>query len=249
MRLRRTVVVGVLLLVVAAVVTWLVARNQEPVSATPASLAAPLQAEAPDVAPASPVADAVAAGEGADAQGLLVGTGSEASVGVRRQAVGEVTSAGAEPGPPAQVAPTPEQGTAAAAPIATPTRPPVARGTGSFSWVDWGEVPGARASGGDPVSVALEVEGGLGLDLASTATAVARILVDERGWQTARDVRFVFVSPAQAERGEFDTRIGIASRQTTDDLCAPLETDGYTSCFNGRVVDQPRPVDAGHRGL
>ncbi len=237
MRLRRTVVVGVLLLVVAAVVTWLVARNQEPVSATPASFTAPLQAQAqaPGAAPASSVADAVGAGEASDARGRLVTTGSEASVGVRRQA-GEATSAGAEPGLPPQVAPTHERAAATAAPTSTPTRPPVPRGTGSFSWVDWGEVPDARTSGGDAVRVALEVEGGLGLDRAEVATAVARILVDERGWQSARDVRFVFVSPAQAERGEFDTRVGIASRQTTDDLCAPLETDGYTSCYNGRVV-------------
>jgi hypothetical protein len=105
-----------------------------------------------------------------------------------------------------------------------------------MSWVPWGEVAQTRTSGGTVVRVALELEGGLGLDAEETARTISDILVDERGWQTERNVRFVFQDPEEAERGEFDTRIGIASRQTTDALCDPLQTEGFTSCFNGRVV-------------
>jgi hypothetical protein len=108
-------------------------------------------------------------------------------------------------------------------PTPTPTPSPVATGDGEMSWVGWGEVQDVRTSGGQPVRVALEIEGGLGLDEQETASTVASILVDPRGWQAERDVRFVFVTEAQAARGEFDTR-------------GSVKTEGYTSCYYGRVV-------------
>ena len=234
MRLRRTVVVGVLLLVVAAVVTWVVSRTREPVSASPAALVS--TAAAPTPAPAAGTAAAAAARPTAD-DGVSGTGGGRAQPLVQRRATVPVHSDDRLPDP----GPTQRRGaTATSIPTPTPTPTasprPVARGTGSFTWVRWGEVPGTREVGGQVVRVALEVEGGLGLDERETASTVARILVDERGWQTERDVRFVFVTPGQAERGDYDTRIGIASRRTTTELCAPLETEGFTSCYNGRVV-------------
>jgi hypothetical protein len=233
MRLRRTVVVGMLLLVVAAVVTWLVARNREPVSASPAALVQPVAAAAPtaDSGPASAPAAAPATADGAPRT-----AGGRAEVLVRHDATEPELSPDRSGRRPEADRARPRAATATPAPTPSPAPSPVARGTRSFSWVDWGAVPGVRASGGSPVRVALELEGGLGLDEAETASTVAGILVDDRGWQTERDVRFVFVSAEQARRGEYDTRIGIASRSTTTDLCAPLDTEGYTSCYNGRVV-------------
>jgi hypothetical protein len=236
MRLRRTVVVGVLLLVVAAVITWVVSRTREPVSASPAALVS--TAVAPTPAPAAGTA-AAAARPAADDDGVSGTGGGRAQPLVQRRATVPVGSDDRprDPGPAQR-----RSATATSIPTPTPTPTPtasprpVARGTGSFTWVRWGEVPGTREVGGQVVRVALEVEGGLGLDERETARTVARILVDERGWQTERDVRFVFVTPGQAERGDYDTRIGIASRRTTTELCAPLETEGFTSCYNGRVV-------------
>jgi hypothetical protein len=207
MRLRRTVAVGAMLLLVAATTGWLVVRSHEPATATAAG---PASSGTPTVAVGVPTVGAAAA---AATDSTTPAGEDRAQASVR----GAAATDAADPSP-------------AAGPS------PVARGTGSFSWARWGDVPGSRTSGGTPVRVAFEVEGGLGLDGAETASSVAQILVDERGWQTERDVRFVFVTTTQARRGEYDIRIGIASRRTTTDLCAPLDTEGYTSCYNGRVV-------------
>jgi hypothetical protein len=232
MRLRRTIVVGVLLLVVAAVVTWLVARNREPVSASPAALVLPVVAVT-----APPPSSGPGGGAEVDGSAVLPLTatapdGARAESGVQQQeVVRRIPTPRASPSSETTV-----RAAAAPEPTPTPTPTPAARGTGSMSWVDWGEVEGTRTSGGRVVRVALEIEGGLDLDRASTATEIAGILVDDRGWQTAKDVRFVFVTPDEAARGEFDTRIGIASRLTTMDLCGTVQTRGFTSCYNGRVV-------------
>jgi hypothetical protein len=214
MRLRRTVVVGVLILAVAAVVTWLVARSHEPVaaSASTAALVLPSPAAAPPVLRGEPTGTV---GDGGRALTPAVSGGVVPAV---RFTVPEATtSPAADP-----------------TPSVTPT--PSARGTGRLSWVDWGDVPAVRHAGGRVVRVAFEVEGGIGVDPAATASTISGILVGERGWQEQRDVRFVFVGPAQARRGEYDLRIGLASRTTTMVLCGPVQTKGFTSCYNGRVV-------------
>ncbi len=220
LRLRRTIVVGVLLLAVAAVVTWLVARSHEPVSAAPAEPAAlVLPSSAPSVT------------------GGVGGSAGDAASVTRPPVVGGATGVVERSLPlpsPTGVAGTATVGTPTPSPTPTPTPP--ARGTGRLSWVDWGDVPGLRSSGGRVVRVALELENGLGLDRSETASTISSILTDGRGWQTERDVRFVFVSAEQARSGEFDTRIAVASRLTTMDLCGPVQTEGYTSCYNGRVV-------------
>lgn len=97
---------------------------------------------------------------------------------------------------------------------------------------------GTPPSTGRTVRWTLEAEGGLGVDTTALATTVATVLRDPRGWQTKDGVRFVNVSPTEAAKGDpVDLRITLASPDTTDRLCAPLETRGQVSCHNGgRVV-------------
>lgn len=91
---------------------------------------------------------------------------------------------------------------------------------------------------GRTVRYTVELEGGLDVSGEQLATVVGTVLTDPRGWQTKDDVRFVNVAPAAAAKGAgIDLRITLASPDTTDKLCAPLETRGQVSCHNtGRVV-------------
>ncbi|EWT03002.1 hypothetical protein N865_03560 [Intrasporangium oryzae NRRL B-24470] len=115
----------------------------------------------------------------------------------------------------------------------------VERGSGTFTVVD---VPAsavrATTSSGRLVRYTVEIEGGLGVNPTEVATTVATVLGDPRGWQTRDGVRFVNVSAAAAAGGaDVDLRITLASPDTTDQLCAPLQTRGQVSCHNGgRVV-------------
>lgn len=93
------------------------------------------------------------------------------------------------------------------------------------------------ATEGRRVRVGIEVEGGLPVEATDFAAAVAATLSDERGWQGpgVKDrVRFVEVPPADLAKGAaVDVRIALASPETTDRLCAPLQTRGQVSCHNG----------------
>ena len=91
---------------------------------------------------------------------------------------------------------------------------------------------------GRVVSYTLEVEGGLGIDRDEYARTVVSTLTDPRGWQGVDHVRFVGLSPKQVDMGARpDLRITLASPDTIDRLCAPLETRGQVSCHNaGRVA-------------
>ena len=115
----------------------------------------------------------------------------------------------------------------------------VERGRGTMTVV---AVPatalGTPPATGRTVRWTLETEGGLGVDATALATTVATVLADPRGWQTKDGVRFVNVSPTEAAQGSgVDLRITLASPDTTDRLCAPLQTRGQVSCHNGgRVV-------------
>ncbi len=93
-------------------------------------------------------------------------------------------------------------------------------------------------AGGRTVRYTVEVEDGTGISGEDFATTVGTVLTDPRGWQTKDGVRFVDVPPAEAAKGaKVDLRITLASPDTTDRLCAPLETRGQVSCHNsGRVV-------------
>lgn len=81
---------------------------------------------------------------------------------------------------------------------------------------------------GTPIPYQVEVEDGLPIDTRTFARAVDRTLADPRGW-TGHGYAF--------ERVERATRrIVLASPQTVDRLCAPLQTRGEVSCRNGDVV-------------
>ena len=91
---------------------------------------------------------------------------------------------------------------------------------------------------------------------ASTPAQVARtvrsVLLDARGWQREDDVRFVNVSPAQADRGATpcDIRVTLASPALTDRLCHPLQ-DALAGLLLERhpLGPQPAPVVARRRQL
>lgn len=135
-----------------------------------------------------------------------------------------------------------------AAPVAAPTKAPpkvkapptvVQRGDGRFTVVS---VPASAVKespkAGRTVRYTVEIEGGLRIDAAGYAATIGRVLTDARGWQSVDGVRFVNVTPKQAKAGSHvDLRVTLASPDTTDRLCAPLQTRGEVSCFNaGRAV-------------
>jgi hypothetical protein len=94
--------------------------------------------------------------------------------------------------------------------------------------------PSTTARATRVVRYTVEVEGGLGADTRELASVVSTVLTDPRGWQSADGVRFVNVPPAEAAKGAaVDVRVSLASPDTTDRLCAPLETRGEVSCHNG----------------
>lgn len=72
----------------------------------------------------------------------------------------------------------------------------------------------------------VEVEKGLAYDKKAFADDVVRVLVERRGWSGDRRFRRV-------DSGHVDFRVTLASRQTTDELCAPIRTAGLYSCWNG----------------
>lgn len=148
-------------------------------------------------------------------------------------AAGSATSA---PEGPA-TAPAPAPTTTAPKPTAAPTV--VQRGNGRFTVV---AVPASavkdRPKTGRTVRYTVEIEGDLRIDAARYAATVARALTDARGWQAVDGVRFVNVTPKQVKDGaRVDLRVSLTSPDTTDRLCAPLQTRGQVSCFNaGRAV-------------
>jgi hypothetical protein len=108
-----------------------------------------------------------------------------------------------------------------------------ASGTGSLSAVD---IPaGPVKATGRTVRYGIDIEDGLPVSAADFATVVHGVLVDDRGWQTQDNVRFVPVSPAERSAGgAVDILITLASPQLTAKLCAPLDTSvQQVSCWNG----------------
>lgn len=71
----------------------------------------------------------------------------------------------------------------------------------------------------------VEVEEGLPFDAEQTAQIIDEILVDKRGWTAEDRHHFQRVSD-----DSFDFRILIATPDTVDELCAPLNTNGEVSC-------------------
>lgn len=86
---------------------------------------------------------------------------------------------------------------------------------------------------------AVEVEAGLPGDPEDFAAAVEEILGDPRSWEEDGQRSFQRVDSDSA-----DFRVTLAAPDTTDELCAPLATNGFFSCYNsGRaVINQNRWV-------
>ncbi len=84
--------------------------------------------------------------------------------------------------------------------------------------------------GSHAVTYSLEVEQGLPLRLAEVARVVESVLDDPRGWSAvgSRAPQRVSTTP--------EIRIRLASPETADRLCLPLDTGGRLSCRNGDIV-------------
>lgn len=83
---------------------------------------------------------------------------------------------------------------------------------------------------GDIVTYSVEIEDGLPFGARDIARDVERVLQDRRGWTAvmARSLQRVSAEPR--------FRIRLATSETADALCAPLDTDGRLSCRNGQMV-------------
>jgi hypothetical protein len=89
-----------------------------------------------------------------------------------------------------------------------------------------------RSGRGPVLRYAVWVEGGLAVDPQAFARRVDEVLADPRGWGGTGRVSFRRVSS-----GPVDVRVVLASPETTDRLCAPLQTRGRYSCArDGRAV-------------
>lgn len=95
---------------------------------------------------------------------------------------------------------------------------------GGHTTVVPGEVPGRE--GGPVVKYRIEIEDNLPIIPQAIAENIHAILNDPRGWGRS------FTRTA----GPADVRIVIASPNLVDTLCAPLTTQGRTSCRNGTTV-------------
>lgn len=192
--------------------------------------------------------------------GLAIYLHSEAPAADARVARSGGQSGPTTPSTPASST-TSSTGTAAPTPTPSPTptaTPTVVRhGTGTFTTVALPALANSAApAGARLVRVAFQVENGIGIDPAPVAQSIASTLLDRRGWEPTDRVRFEFVTAAQLARGAVDITIRLASPDTVDRLCAPLTTNGYTSCFaNHRaVLNAARwltgvPYYKGHLGL
>ena len=83
---------------------------------------------------------------------------------------------------------------------------------------------------GETVTYSVEVEGGLPMRTTVVARTVDRILADPRGW-TAVDGRAV-----QRVDSGAAIQVRLATPETVDSLCAPLDTGGRLSCRVGESV-------------
>lgn len=83
-----------------------------------------------------------------------------------------------------------------------------------------------RAPGdGEVLRVRVRVEQGLPVDHDVFADAVMETLNDPRGWSSVDDVTF-----ARTDGADHDFTVVLAGPDTTDALCAPLDTGGSLSC-------------------
>lgn len=122
----------------------------------------------------------------------------------------------------------------AASYVPKPTTPRAAQATTSTSSStgNFTTVGGSHDAGGPGRTVAytVMVENNSGIDANEFAAAVEAVLDDTRSWRASGRLHFVRVAS-----GGFP--LYFATPKTVDRLCAPLDTEGFTSCsINGRVV-------------
>lgn len=87
------------------------------------------------------------------------------------------------------------------------------------------------STGPAPLRYSVAVEEGLDVDPAEFAKIVDQTLADDRGWRSVGDHEFERVASGE------EIRILLATPDTVDQLCAPLDTKGEVSCRNeDRVV-------------
>lgn len=124
---------------------------------------------------------------------------------------------------------------AAGRPYLRPARSPVdsgvspvpQRASGRFAVAP---VRAGKAAESGSLTYRVEVERGLPYDAPGFARAVDRTLSDPRSWTADPSHRLSRVA------GDADFRIVLASPDTVDRLCAPLDTKGRVSCRNGDDV-------------
>jgi len=89
---------------------------------------------------------------------------------------------------------------------------------------------GPQVGAGRLVRYTVEVEGGVPLDAAEVAVVVESVLADPRSWTGQGEWAL------QRVDADPDARIVVTTPDTTDRLCAPLQTQGEVSCRNGDDV-------------
>ena len=124
--------------------------------------------------------------------------------------------------PQADVAPQATVAVGEPAPVAVPRA-----GDGTFA-----VAPGTGPQVGDGrlVTYTVEVEGGVPLVAAEVAVVVESVLADPRSWTGQGEWAL------QRVDADPDARIVLTTPDTTDRMCAPLQTRGEVSCRNGDDV-------------
>ncbi|MGH3738403.1 MAG: DUF3152 domain-containing protein [Micromonosporaceae bacterium] len=133
--------------------------------------------------------------------------------------------------------PTPPPSSAPPSPTPSPSAAPTTSGPPSVPYSGSGNFTTAAGQsavlgrGGSLLRYRVQVEQGSGQDAAEFAEYVDTTLADKRSWIAGGNVRF-----QRTPSGPYDFTVYLATPTTTDRLCAPLPTSGYTSCRQGDNV-------------
>lgn len=103
-------------------------------------------------------------------------------------------------------------------------------GSGEFDSIDGAEIDGETMSGDRVVPIHILTEKDLSVDSEAFAGLVLDVLNDHQGWGGDGSVSFEIVDQ------DPELTIRLATPDTVDELCAPLNTNGYTSCRNADEV-------------
>lgn len=132
---------------------------------------------------------------------------------------------------------TPSSASPSPSPSASPSPSPSKSGKpkvpyqGSGTFVTAKGQSDVLGNGGSLLRYRVRVEKGSGQSATEFAASVDQTLGDRRSWIAGGDVRF-----QRTLSGPYDFTVFLATPATTDRLCAPLPTSGYTSCRQGNNV-------------